>query len=408
MSAALESARQPDWERLQRYALAAAAAGAGLFAVLGLVHYFVEGDCSPLQFFLSYLVAYNFWLSIPLGCLVLLMVQYLTGGAWGVLLRRVLESGTRTLLPLAVLFLPILAGLFQGDRSLYLWARPPAALPAALQEELHEKADYLNVPFFIARTVAYFACWLLLVYFLNRWSAAREQADEPRLRLLPSRLSGPGLIVYALTITFASVDWVMSLEPTWYSTIYPVLYAVGQILTAFAFAVGVVILLAQRGPLAGVVRPEHLRDLGGLLLAFVLFWAYMAVSQFLLIWVGNLPEEIPWYLRRMRGGWEWLALVLVLLHFALPFLLLLYRDVKENGRALVAVAGGLLVLRFLDVLWWIEPAYPHDGQYLYWLLDVAAVVAVGGVWTWWFLGQLKGRPLLPAYEARRPNGGSHE
>src|SRR5262249_34125186 len=150
-----------------------------------------------------------------------------------------------------------------------------------------------------------------------------------------------------------------------------------------------------------------LRGLGGLLLAFVLFWAYMSLSQFLLIWVGNLPEEIPWYLRRTRGGWQWLALVLVIFHFALPFLLLLYRDVKENGRALAAVAGGLLVLRFLDVLSWIEPAYPHDGQFLYWLLDVAAVVAVGGVWVWWFLAQLRSLPLLPAYETCRREEESH-
>jgi hypothetical protein len=325
-----------------------------------------------------------------------------------VLLRRVLESGTSTLLLLAFLFLPLLAGLFLGHNSLYVWARPPEVLSAVLQEELHAKADYLNVPFFILRTVAYFACWLLLAYFLNRWSAARERTDTPRLRLLPGRLSGPGLIAYALTITFASVDWVMSLEPAWYSTIYPVLYAVGQILTAFAFAVCVVIFLALRGPLEGVVRREHLRDLGGLLLAFILFWAYMQLSQFLLIWIGNLPEEIPWYLRRTRGGWQWVALLLVLFHFALPFLLLLFRDVKENGRRLAAVAGGLFVLRFLDVLWWIEPAYPHEGQYLYWLLDIAAVVAVGGVWLWWFLAQLRSRPLLPAYERYGREEGSHE
>jgi hypothetical protein len=218
-------------------------------------------------------------------------------------------------------------------------------------------------------------------------------------------LSGPGLVLYGVTITLAAVDWSMSLEPYWYSTIYPVLYAVGQILTAFAFAVVVLTLLA-RGPLAGVVRPQHLRDLGSLMLTFVMFWAYMSFSQFLLIWVGNLPEEIPWYLRRTRGGWQWVALALALLHFAVPFVLLLLRGVKEDGPWLMAVAGWLLLVRFLDVFWWIEPAYPHDGQYLFWLLDVGAVVGVGGVWVWWFVSLLRRGPLLPP-EASFAEGGGH-
>jgi hypothetical protein len=407
VSAALNPPLGTDWDRWQRRALAAAAAGVGLFVAAALVRYFAEGLHSPTQLFLSYLVAFNFWLSVPLGCLVLLMIQYLTGGMWGLLLRGVLQAGTRTLALLAVLFVPVAAGLFLGAASLYPWARPPdqVASGAALEELREKAAEWLNAPFFLCRAAVYFVCWLVVIYFLNRWAAEPDGAHGPsRKRRLPA-VSGPGLVLYGVTITLASIDWSMSLEPNWYSTIYPVLYAVGQILTAFAFAVAVLALLA-RGPLAGVVRPQHLRDLGSLMLTFVMFWAYMTFSQFLLIWVGNLPEEIPWYLRRTRDGWQWVAVALAVLHFAVPFLLLLLRAVKEDGRWLALTAGWLLLVRFLDVFWWIEPAYPHDGQYLFWLLDVGAVVGVGGVWTWWFLGQLRRGPLLTV-GASLTEGGNH-
>ncbi len=407
MSTALDPPVGADWDRWQRRALAAAAAGAVLFVVVAIVRYFAEGLHSPTQLFLSYLVAFNFWLSVPLGCLVLLMIQYLTGGAWGMLLRGVLQSGSRTLPLLAVLFAPVVVGLFLGAASLYPWARPldQVAEGKALEELREKAADWLNAPFFLVRAVVYFACWLVVTYLLDRWSDRLAQPGGTANRRRLPMLSGPGLVLYGVTITLAAVDWSMSLEPYWYSTIYPVLYAVGQILTAFAFAVVVLTLLA-RGPLAGVVRPQHLRDLGSLMLTFVMFWAYMSFSQFLLIWVGNLPEEIPWYLRRTRGGWQWVALALALLHFAVPFVLLLLRGVKEDGPWLMAVAGWLLLVRFLDVFWWIEPAYPHDGQYLFWLLDVGAVVGVGGVWVWWFVSLLRRGPLLPP-EASFAEGGGH-
>jgi hypothetical protein len=214
-------------------------------------------------------------------------------------------------------------------------------------------------------------------------------------------LSAPGLILYGLTITFASIDWVMSLEPNWFSTIYPVLFAVGQALQGMAFAVAMLVLLATRPPLSGVIRPAHRRDLGNLLLMFVMFWAYLSFSQLLLIWAENLPEEIPWYLRRLRDGWQWVALLLILFQFGLPFLLLLSRDVKENPRGLAAVAVLVLGMRFLDVFWWVEAAFA-GGMSFYWLLDVAALVGLGGIWVWWFLGQLKQRPLLPLHDPYLP------
>jgi hypothetical protein len=384
MSTAVEPAR--PWHRLQRQALIA--------GVVGLIACGLGALVSPAHFFRAYLVAFNFWLGIALGCLVVLMIQHLTGGAWGILLRRVLEAGTRTLLPLAVSAVPLLFGL----QSLYLWARPEEV---AHDEDLQEKSRYLNVPFFVVRLVVCFVVWLLLAARFNRLSSSQDAgttaAADRRFRIL----IGPGLVLYAGTVTFASIDWVMSLEPHWASTIFPMLFAVGQALEGLAFAVAVLVLLATRPPLSTVVQRSHLRDLGNLLLTFVMFWAYMSFSQLLLIWAENMPEETPWYLRRLRGGWEWVALMLLLFQFALPFFLLLFRDVKEHPRRLAAVALFILAMRFVDILWWVEAAFP-GGISFYWLMDAAALVGLGGVWLWWFLWCLGTTPLLPLHDPDMP------
>jgi hypothetical protein len=395
----------PEWDRVQSRALIAAAAGLVAFVALGLLLYYLGSLGGPWQFFLSYLVAFNFWISVPLGCLVLLMVQYLTGGAWGIVLRRVFESGSRTLLLLGLLFLPLIITVFLGNDSLYLWARPEQL---RVDEDLQYKSPYLNPTFFVARAIGYFIIWLVLAFFLNQWSAEQDVEASPQPTRRFRLLSGPGLVLYGLTITFASVDWLMSLEPHWYSTIYPVVFAAGHLLSGMAFAVVALLLLAQRPPLSTVLHAGLRRDLGNLLLTFVMFWAYVSFSQYLLIWVGNLPEEIVWSLRRTRGGWQWVGIVLVLFQFALPFLLLLSRNVKENGRTLLAVAVGLLALRFLDVLWWVEPAYAHDGQYFFWLLDLSATVGLGGVFTWAFVWHLKKRPLLPPRDPYLAEALNHE
>jgi hypothetical protein len=392
-----------DWDRLRRRALVAAGGGAVGFAAAAGLLYAVGQLPDPRQLFLSYLTAWVFWLGVPAGCLVVLMMQHLTGGAWGLVLRRTLEAATRTLPLLALLAVPVLAGV----PYLYEWY-DPHPLDDRQRAFWEHKHLWLNWPGFVARAVVYFAVWIILAFILNRWSRQQEHRGsafpERRFRLL----SGPGLVLYGAAATFASVDWLMSLEPDWYSTIYPVLFAIGQLLTGFAFALAAVMALNDRPPFAGVLGPAVRRDLGNLLLAFVMFWAYISISQLLLQWVGNLPEEIPWYLRRSRGGWQVIAALLAIFHFAVPFLCLLSRDVKEDPRWLRAVALWLLAVHFLDVFWWVEPAYPHDGQYFFWLLDLAAAVCLGGLLEVVFLWQLRRHPLLPAGAAELLEAARHE
>jgi hypothetical protein len=338
------------------------------------------------QFFRSYLFAFSFWLAIPLGSLAILMLQYLTGGEWGWIIRRSLEAAARTLPLIALLFIPILIGL----SALYPWAQ---AEHLAGDSALQHKASYLNLPFFVARAVFYLGVWAALGFFLNRWSHELDDAPghaDPRLR----RLSAAGLLLYFITMTFAAIDWFMSIEPDWYSTIYGVLWIVNQGLTALAFAIIALALSEHRPLLASYLRPNHFHDLGNLLLAFVMLWAYMAFSQYLIIWSGNLAEEIPWYIKRTAGGWRWIPPLLIVGHFFLPFLLLLQRGVKQKSTTLAWVAGGILVMRILDNYWLLMPGFAHAPARVHWL-DAVAIVGIGGLWCGTFLWQREKRPLLP-------------
>jgi len=347
---------------------------------------------SRQDFFRAYLIAYLFWSGIALGCLALLMLYHLVSGRWGFVIQRPMEAAARTLPFLALLFLPLLFGL--GD--LYPWARPEAVAADPL---LQHKAPYLNFPFFAGRTALYFAIWIGLALALCGWSAAQDRTADPRLTRSIKRLSGPGLGIYGLTVTFAAVDWVMSLEPTWFSTMYGVMFLVGNGVLALGAMIPAGVLLAGRPPLAAVVTRDRLHDLGNLLLAHVMFWAYIAFSQYLIIWSGNLPEETPWYLHRTTGGWKALALLLIVFHFAVPFLLLLGRTVKRRGGLLLGVSVGLLVMRVADLFWLVTPAFRPQGFTLHWL-DVAAPVALGGLWVGAFCVNLKRRALLPLHDPR--------
>jgi hypothetical protein len=358
---------------------------AGLVAlVLAVLGAFLD----PAQFFRSYLTAYLFWLGIALGSLAILMLQHITGGAWGVVIRRSLEAATRTLPLMALLFLPLLLGV----THLYEWAN---AEHVAHDSMLQQKSTYLNVPFFVVRAVIYFSVWLILTYFLNRWSAEQDEGADVERRL--EYVSRGGLLLFTLTMTFASIDWVMSLEPHWYSTIYGILFIGGQVLSAWAFVIPVLVRIAERPPFSAYITADQFHDLGKLLLAFVMIWSYFAFSQFLIIWSGNLPEETPWYLNRLRGGWQWLGGAEIVVHFALPFLVLLSRDLKRNGPMLAAVALGVLFMRFVDLFWMIQPAFSPGAFALHWL-DAVTLVGVGGLWLSQLIGQLKTRPVLPLRE----------
>ena len=351
---------------------------------------------NPRQFFYSYLLAYLFWLGLALGCLAIVMLHHLVRGAWGAVIQRLLESGTRTLPLLAVLVVPLLFGV----HDLYIWARPQAVASDAL---LQHKSLYLNVPFFMVRTGVYFVVWIGVAYGLNRWSLLHDQAqDLPTERSLRRRLqllSGPGLVLYGITTTFAAIDWAMSLEPYWYSTIYGVLFIINQGVATLAGAIVCLAFLRDCEPLASVVAPAHFHDLGNLLLTFVMLWAYVAFSQFLIIWSGNLPEEIPWYVHRTQGGWQWIGLSLLVVHFALPFLLLLSRGVKRGVSRLAAVALTIMCIHLVDLFWLVMPAFHPGGLYLHWL-DIAAPLGIGGLWVAVFVWQLQRRPLLPLHEPR--------
>ncbi len=358
---------------------------------------------APEQFFRAYLTGYLLWAGLALGCLALLMLQHLTGGDWGFVIRRILEAGTRTFSVLAALFLPLAVGLWMDAQAapatggehphvyLYEWAHKSVVEGDKI---LTQKAAYLNVPFFLLRAAAYFLAWMGLAWKLNQLSAEQDRTADAGLGRTFQKVSGPGLLLYGLTATFAAVDWVMSLEPHWFSTVYGLMFIVGQGLTTLSFAVLVLRGLRDEEPLAGVVRKSHFHDLGNLMLAFVMLWAYLAFSQFLIIWSGNLPEENVWYLRRMTHGWEWFAGLLFAFHFVLPFLLLLSRQTKQSVEMLSRVAAWMIFVRFADLFWLIAPAFEHEGVRVHWL-NVAAPIGIGGIWLWSFLGQLARQPLLP-------------
>jgi hypothetical protein len=343
------------------------------------------------QFFRSYLVGYVFWVGVTLGCLGLLMLQHLTGGAWGLAIRRVLEAGTRVLPLMLLLFLPI--AIF-GLSHLYEWMHIEEVHEEAIKRILNAKKPYLNPVFFLIRTGVYFAIWFGLMFLLNKWSAEQDRTAERRYSKKMQVLSGPGIILFVLTVTFASVDWVMSLNPEWFSTIYGLLFVAGWALSAFALVIAVMVFLATRKPLEGVIQAPHFHDMGKLLLAFVMLWAYFSFSQFLIIWSGNIPEETKWYLHRLRGGWGWVGLVLVILHFALPFVLLLSRDLKRNARRLAMIAGLIFLMRIVDIYWLVAPEFNREHFKFSWL-DLVAPVAFGGLWLAFFAWQLNLRPLLP-------------
>jgi hypothetical protein len=372
----------PELAVRQRQFLLAGTAG----AVVSLIGYFMN----PTQFFQSYLMSYMFVLGLTLGSLALGMVHQLSGGTWGVVIRRQIGAASRVLPILTLLFLPIVLGM----SHLYEWTHADIVNADPV---LHGKHLYLNTPFFLIRAAIYFAGWNAISYLLNKWALEQDQTGDPQYARRMQMLSGGGLLVYGLFTTFASFDWLMSLEPHWFSTIYGVLIMGGQGLSALAFLITSLVWLARRPPLRDIVLPSHFHDLANLMLAFVMLWAYFSFSQYLIIWSGNLPEEIAWYLHRLQTGWRFVAVTLVIFHFSVPFLLLLSRAVKRAPGTLVKVSLAILVARVIDLFWSIAPEFHRTGISVSWM-DIVLPATLISVWVGCFLWQLRGRTLLPVYD----------
>ena len=366
--------------------------------VAGLVVCAIGFVVSRDHFFRAWLIAYLLWLGIALGSMAFVMIQHLSGGSWGVF-RRVFEASSRTLPLMAILFLPVVLGM----QTLYPWTNPELVQADAI---LRHKAPYLNTGFFLVRALVYFASWIILAWTLTRLSRKQDEGDMSANMTL-QRVSGAGLVIYALTVTFASIDWVMSLNPHWYSTLFGFIFIGGQGLSALAFTIVISTFLSRRAPMDALLKPSHFHDLGKLSLAFVMLWAYFNFSQYLLTYAANLIEEIPYFTTRIAHGWQYLALFLVAFQFVVPFALLLSRDLKRTPRRLVVVAAALIVMRYIDIFMLVSPEFEASGVNLHTLtgehkahffvhwLDLAAPVAIGGLWLWMFFTQLAQRPLLP-------------
>ncbi|HKW18492.1 MAG TPA: hypothetical protein VJO35_13375 [Terriglobales bacterium] len=355
------------------------------------------------QFFHSYLIGFMLWLGISLGSMCFLMIQHLTGGKWGIVIRRPLEAAMNVLPLMALLFIPLAAAglphLYSGNHEAV------GGWPGWLHydgPDAHLKMmshSYLSVGGYWGRAVIYFAIWIGLAFVLTSWS---KEQDEPPVQNLAPRfrtISAPGIIIYAFSITFAVVDWVMSIDPHWYSTIFGFIFIVGQCLSGMCMMVIIERILVRYEPMSWMLKPKEVHDHGKLILTFVLLWAYFSFSQLLITWAGNLPMEIRFFTRRLYSGWEIVGLGLVIFHFAVPFLFLLSRPFKQNPRTLVWLAAGLIFMRFIDLFWYIEPSF-HKTLTFDWgyLLDLVVPIAIGGLWMAVFFRNLRSRPMLPLYD----------
>jgi hypothetical protein len=365
---------------------------ATVIAIIGLVASIVLVPMSGgLEgFFESYLYAFIFWVGLTLGHLFLLMLQHVAGGPWGAIARRFLEAGAGNILVMAVLFIPVLIGM----GSLYIWT--DAAYVAA-HHLVELKKGYLNVPFFVVRSVVYFAIWIALAYFFQRWS--KEQDSGKPLAQKMRNVAAPGIILYILTMTFAAIDWGMSLTPEWFSGMYGVIFMIGQAISAVALVILMLVSFRGTGELSKVLNDKRLQDFGNFLMAFTMFWAYVQASQLIILWSNNVVETNTWYVTRLGAGWGWVGGFLLVFHFAVPFLILFSRWVKQKGRALVWVALWMLIVRLVDLYWIIIPSFERGG-FPFRFLDLAVVLTLGGVWFSFYFRRLRASSILPAHDPR--------
>ena len=356
------------------------------------------GMLDPHAFGKSYLLGYLLWLGFPLGAIGLLCLHYLVGGGWSFLIRRFLEAAASTVPLMIVLYIP----LFVGVEDLYLWADESVL---ASDHALQHKAAYLNPPFFRIRAGFYFVIWALMGYALVKWSSRQEETGEVKWLNWLKRLSGPGILIYILTFSFASIDWIMSLDPHWFSTIHGLVYVMGQGISALALSIICIVRFGHLDGLKDVFNERYLRDLGTLLFAFVMLWAYMCFSQYLIIWSANLPEETPFYIVRSKGLWGVMGIAILILHFMLPFSLLLSRGIKRQAGVMTGIAILILVMRLVDMFWYIGPSGAHGDDpltvpfHIHWM-DLVAPIGIGCIWLSMFIRHLRGHNLMPTRDPR--------
>ena len=385
MTASESTPLSERFNKIQRVAL--------VIGIVGLLLSALQLRMNPTAFFQSYLFAFLFWNGLVVGSLGIMLMHNVTGGNWGVVIKRIVEACSRLLPMMAILILPIVIGLV-GWHQLYIWSQPDK-----IDANVHLKTAWLNIPFWVGRAIFYFVVWTFVAWRLNRLSAEQDRTADAGIQDRMRKFSAPFLLLFVITATFAYIDWVMSLEPQWFSTMFGALFLIGQVLETFAFAVVLLYRLSPRRPFLGAIKTQHYWDLGNLLLAFTMLWAYLSFSQFLIIWSGNLPQEIPWYIRRFSGGWGVIAVFVSLFHFGLPFLILLMRFVKKNPRLLYLVAAWLFVVRIVDLYWIVVPGMRQRGFVFEWS-DVVAPIGIGGIWIAAFIWQFRKRPMLPLHDKR--------
>jgi hypothetical protein len=377
---------RPSLDRFQRLALIVGVAGAVLSALGAFL--------GPTQFFASLLFALFFWMTLTIGAAIMLMTQYLTSGVWGLILRRMLEAAMMTLPLLAVVFLVLLLGI--GD--LYPWSRPEVI---ASNDVVRAKTGYLNVPFFIVRGVLCFAILGLVAFLLNRWSSEQDRNGDPKIYDRIRTLSGPGIPIFVLVWTIASTDWGMSLDPTWFSSMYTTTFIVEGMEVAFAWGILALWFLIRRNLLPFRIPTDRLHDLGKLMFAFMIVWTYVSFSQYLIIWSGNIPEEAAWFVHRLNNGWQVPALLLMIGHFFLPLFAFVSRYPKRRLNLSAVMAAWLVFMQVVFVFWNVMPALYPEGFHASWL-DLTTLVGVGGLWMALWAYNLKRRPLLPPNDHRIP------
>ncbi|MBV9303107.1 MAG: hypothetical protein JOY62_15470 [Acidobacteriaceae bacterium] len=364
----------------------------GVIGVIGLVLCVMAFLFNREEFFQSYSFAFLYWSGFAIGGLGVLLMHHTVGGKWGVTIRRLLEAKMRTLRLVAVLIIPILFGL----RYIYPWANHQLVMQTPV---LQHKQPYLNTLFFIGRVILYFIVWWFWGFRVNRLADRQDETGDPTLKERMRAFSAPGVLVFTLTGTFAYIDWILSADVQFYSTIYGAMILVGDVLQTLALSIVVLVLASRDNRFGGRIAAPVLHDLGNMMFAFVIFWAYLSASQLIIVWPGNLPQEIGWYLDRVRGFWKYFAAATALSMFAIPFCLLLSQDRKRHPDRLLRVAVFILFARLIDMFWIVEPTHRTKGFALYWT-DIAAFLGVGGIWLYVYLMELKRRPLLPLRDPR--------